>query len=200
MSVWRETREIERVHSGVAISRGQKHGRCRDETRSKFTHRRILSEMRGRSIKSHKIPRPCHKGIASIRFIPFCLSTDVLRTVRPSLSFAFRFHSSTKDRQRSLSRSFTIAIEQRNRSTMKSKSRESHYTSREPITRDKRPGYRTYRPLSFQSTLSAFNFSLVDRFFTCQPLFCINLCWYHFFFSLQLVIFNVLWLIIDVTR
>lgn len=31
-----------------------------------------FENVRGRSIKSREIPRPCHKGIASIRFIPVC--------------------------------------------------------------------------------------------------------------------------------
>lgn len=47
---------------------------CRaGETEPEFTHRRILSKMRSRSIKSREIPRPCHKGIASIRSIPRCV-------------------------------------------------------------------------------------------------------------------------------
>lgn len=59
----------------LPLRRVQKHGHvCRaGETEPEFTHRRILSKMRSRSIKSREIPRPCHKGIASIRSIPRCV-------------------------------------------------------------------------------------------------------------------------------
>ena len=76
--------------SPVNAARVQKHGHvCRaGETEPEFTHRRILSKMRSRSIKSREIPRPCHKGIASIRSIPYDVSpaAGVLRIVRPSLA------------------------------------------------------------------------------------------------------------------